>query len=465
MIVEDDKGVLWLSASNSIISYNPDDGSIHNYGVSNDLGAQEFSPHSGVLMEDGEVAFSSGKGFVTFDPSNIKINSYLPPVVFTALEVNNEKIVPSESEILNVELDNTSRIELKYNQNNISISYAALNYVYPDQNSYSVRMKGYDDEWHDVGHRTSAYYTNLKPGHYVFEVRAANNDGVWSDEVRSLEIIVRPPVWATWYAWVLYTVLFFGTIILIGYYIIKKKALEERVRYQRMEQERSEEFHRTKLQMFTNFAHELRTPLTLILSPLEELLHRTDFNNGVKNKLSLIYNNSQRMLILVNQLMDLRKTQSGKMKLKVSNEDMCSFMQEMYCAFNQIAEGKDIKFTFETAEERLPAWFDKTVCDKMLFNLLSNAFKFTHPGDSVTMSLMRLDPSAAADFGNRLENVVSPDGKYVHISVSDTGCGIPSEELVRIFDPFYQVGESCKEGATVGKDDCRAASRSDMGRQ
>ena len=450
MIVEDDKGVLWLSASNSIISYNPDDGSIHNYGVSNDLGAQEFSPHSGVLMEDGEVAFSSGKGFVTFDPSNIKINSYLPPVVFTALEVNNEKIVPSESEILNVELDNTPRIELKYNQNNIAISYAALNYVYPDQNSYSIRMKGYDDEWHDVGHRTSAYYTNLKPGHYVFEVRAANNDGVWSDEVRSLEIIVRPPVWATWYAWVLYTVLFFGTIILIGYYIIKKKALEERVRYQRMEQERSEEFHRTKLQMFTNFAHELRTPLTLILSPLEELLHRTDFNNGVKNKLSLIYNNSQRMLILVNQLMDLRKTQSGKMKLKVSNEDMCSFMQEMYCAFNQIAEGKDIKFTFETAEERLPAWFDKTVCDKMLFNLLSNAFKFTHPGDSVTMSLMRLDPSAAAAFRDRLENVVSPDGKYVHISVSDTGCGIPSEELVRIFDPFYQVGDSCKEGATVG---------------
>lgn len=453
MIVEDRDGTLWLSATNSIISYNPDDGSIHNYGVSKDLGAQEFSAHSGVLLADGEVAFSSGKGFVTFNPSDIQINSYQPPVVLTSLEVNNEKVVPGEGKILEVELDNTPRIELKYNQNNIAISYAALNYVHPDQNSYSVRMKGYDDEWQNVGHRRSAYYTNLKPGHYVFEVRAANNDGVWSNEVRSLEIIVRPPIWATWYAWVLYAVLFFGTIFLIGYYIIKKKALEERVRYQRMEQERSEEFHRTKLQMFTNFSHELRTPLTLILSPLEELLHRTDFNNAVKNKLSLIYNNSQRMLILVNQLMDLRKTQSGKMRLKVSKEDMCSFMQEMFCAFNHLAESKDINFEFQTSEERLPAWFDKSVCDKVLFNLLSNAFKFTHPGDSVTMSLNSLDSDSVKEFGERVKGVVSPDGKYVHISVSDTGRGIPPEELVRIFDPFYQVGDSGKnsgDGATVG---------------
>lgn len=452
MIVEGEDGRIWLSGSSSIISFDPDTHAIHNYAVSDDLGAQEFSPHSGVLLANGDVAFSSGKGFVTFSPSEIKENSYQPPIVFTGLEVNNEKIVPGDGSILSVELDDTPRVKLKYNQNNIVISYAALNYVHSEQNLYAVRLKGYDNDWQDVGHRRSAYYTNLKPGHYTFEVKAANNDGVWSDEIRSIEIVVSPPIWATWYAWLLYAILFFGTIILIGYYIIKKKALEEKVKYQKLEQERSEEFHRTKLQMFTNFSHELRTPLTLIISPLEELLHVAEFNHGVKNKLSLIYNNSQRMLMLVNQLMDLRKTQAGKMQLKVSKEDMCSFLQEMFIAFNHLAEGKNIRFTFESSEERMPAWFDKSLCDKVLFNLLSNAFKFTRPSDRVTMSLQKLDGEELSAVSDKLGDAMHQDSKYVKITVSDTGCGIPKDELERIFDPFYQVdnGETANSKGTMG---------------
>ncbi len=451
MAVEDRDGRLWLSASNTIMCYNPKDGSIHNYRVSNDIGAQEFTLHSGLLMRDGEIYFSASKGFVSFNPSALKINNYIPPIVFTDLEVNNEKVVPSENDILDVELDETEKVELAYNQNNISLSYVALNYVDSDQNTYAVRMVGYDDEWHNVGNRRSVYYTNLKPGKYLFQVKAANNDGVWNETPRSMEIVVNPPIWATWYAYLLYAILFFGTLFLITYYIIKKKALEQRVLYQRREQEKAEEFHRSKLQMFTNFSHELRTPLTLILSPLEELLHRADFNHEVKNKLSLIYNNSQRMLILVNQLMDLRKTQSGKMKLKVSKEDMCSFMQEMYCAFNHIADGKNIKFEFESREERLPAWFDKSVCDKVVFNLLSNAFKFTRPGDRITMSLNRIDATKDADIIAKLPDGMKDGKKYVHLSVSDTGKGIPHDDLVKIFAPFYQVdGSQPKEASGTG---------------
>ncbi len=451
MTVDDGNGNLWLSASNCIMQYNIADGAIHNYMIANDIGSQEFTPHSGVRMNNGEICFSAGKGFVTFDPSALQINSYIPPIVFTDFEVNNKRVIPSVDDILDVELDNTETIELDYNQNNISISYAALNYVHPDQNIYSVRMKGYDDKWHDVGNRRSAYYTNLKPGEYTFEVKAANNDGVWNENPRSLKIVVHPPIWATWYAYLLYAILFFGTCFLITYYIIKKKALEEKVRYQLMEQERSEEFHKTKLQMFTNFSHELRTPLTLILSPLEELLHRTDFNHGVKNKLSLIYNNSQRMLILVNQLMDLRKTQSGKMKLKVSKDDMCSFMQEMYCAFNHIADSKDIKFDFDSRDERLPAWFDKSVCDKVVFNLLSNAFKFTRPGDRIVMGLEQLDFVSDSGIISKIPADMKNKGKCVHLSVSDTGKGIPQDDLVKIFAPFYQVeAEQPKDASGTG---------------
>lgn len=451
MAVEDRSGMIWLSANNCIMRYNPADGSIHNFLISNSLGAQAFTPHSGSLMSNGDICFSASKGFITFNPDKITINNYQPPVVLTELEVNNQKIVPLEEGILSVELDNTDVVDLDHSQNNITISYAALNYVNPEQNTYAVRLRGYDDEWQNVGNRRSAYYTNLKPGEYVFEVKAANNDGVWNENPRSVKLIVHPPVWATWYAYLLYAVLFFGTCFLIGYYIVKKKALEQRVRYQRMEQERSEEFHRTKLQMFTNFSHELRTPLTLIISPLEELLHRTDFNHGIKNKLSLIYNNSQRMLILVNQLMDLRKTQSGKMKLNVSKDDMCSFMQEMYCAFNHIATSKEINFEFSSDDERLPAWFDKSVCDKVIFNLLSNAFKFTRPGDRIVMTLGHVKDELNVPEGFGLKQLMAEGHQYVHLSVCDTGRGIPAEDLVKIFDAFYQVeGGQPKASAGTG---------------
>lgn len=451
MAVEDRNGTLWLSATNCIMSYNPANGAVHNYLVGNDIGSQEFSPHSGTMMANGEICLSTGKGFVTFDPAKLALNSYRPPVVFTGLAIGHEKVEPGQGSVLTTDIDDTPGITLAYNQNNISISYAALNFVHPDQNSYAIRLVGYDDTWHEVGNRNSAYYTNLKPGKYVFEVKAANNDGVCSDEVRSLEITVRPPVWATWYAYLLYAVLFFGTCFLIMYYITKKKGLEQKLHFKQLEQERSEEFHRTKLQMFTNFSHELRTPLTLIISPLEELIHRTDFNGAVKNKLNLIYNNSQRMLILINQLMDLRKTQAGKMKLNISRDDLCSFLQEMYCAFNQLADGKQVTFEYHSDEERIPAWFDKSLCDKVIFNLLSNAFKFTRPSDRITMSVSRLTAASASAEGLRLPAPLTEGVNYVHLTVADTGRGIPEGELENIFAPFYQVeGSQPKESAGTG---------------
>lgn len=209
-------------------------------------------------------------------------------------------------------------------KNNIAIGYCALNYVCSDLNQYAYRLRGYDSDWNYVGNRQEAYYTNLEPGKYVFEVKASNNDGVWNDEVRTISIVVRPPYWKTWYAYLFYTISFFGICFLVMYYIIKKKNLEQALVYEHLKQQQAEEFHQTKMRMFTNFSHELRTPLTLIISPLQELLQRNEFNTGVRNKLSLIYNNSQRLLLLVNQLMDLRKNQTGKMQLKIAKDDICS---------------------------------------------------------------------------------------------------------------------------------------------
>lgn len=324
MVVEDRNGDLWMSANSCISRYSPKTDEVYNYHLDNGMGVQEFSPHSGMLLPDGNICFSTNNGFITFDPANLQINSFLPPLVLTMLLVNNQAVHPAEKGILQMVLDDTEKIELDYNQNNIAIGYCALNYVCSDLNQYAYRLRGYDSDWNYVGNRQEAYYTNLESGKYVFEVKASNNDGVWNDEVRTISIVVRPPYWKTWYAYLFYTISFFGICFLVMYYIIKKKNLEQALVYEHLKQQQAEEFHQTKMRMFTNFSHELRTPLTLIISPLQELLQRNEFNTGVRNKLSLIYNNSQRLLLLVNQLMDLRKNQAGKMQLKIAKDDICS---------------------------------------------------------------------------------------------------------------------------------------------
>lgn len=438
-IAEDSEGSLWISTNSAIFKYHPGTEKIHPYQAGSVIGAQEFTPHSGISLPGGEICFSASNGFVTFDPADLRMNSFLPPLVFTNLVVNNKSISPMPGGILQVTLDDAGKIELAYDQNNITIGYCALNYVYAFRNQYAYRLKGHDKEWNYVGNRKEAYFTNLEPGKYVFEVKAANNDGIWSDRVRTLRIVVRPPFWKTWYACLFYTLSFFGACFLVMYYILKKKKLEQALLYEHLEQQRAEEFHQTQIRMFTNFSHELRTPLALIISPLQELLQRTDFHTAVKNKLSLIYNNSQRLLLLVNQLMDLRKNQEGKMQLQVAKDDICSFVMEIYYAFNQIAMGKNICFRYEGGDRCLAAWFDKCLFEKVVFNLLSNAFKYTREGGCIILSIEKVKAGEIVAAHRDRLNGLPDETALVHLTVCDTGKGIPEEELKNIFVPFYQI--------------------------
>jgi DNA-binding response OmpR family regulator/nitrogen-specific signal transduction histidine kinase len=233
------------------------------------------------------------------------------------------------------------------------------------------------------------------------------------------------------------------------YYIVKKKGLEQTLHFKHLEQQQAEEFHNKQIRMFTNFSHELRTPLTLIISPLQELLRHEEFSSAIKGKLSLIYNNSQRLLLLVNQLMDMRKNQSGKMQLKIAKEDILSFVMELYYAFNQLALNKHINLQFECNEEKIRGWLDKSLFEKVVFNLLSNAFKHTHEGGSITIGLKciswkDIDEEHRTELADINEKV-----RLVHLVVSDTGCGIPETEMKNIFVPFYQI-ESDKSVEVTG---------------
>lgn len=441
-LVESSDQRLWMSTVNGLIMFDPAKDEVRNYHRHNGIDIREFTLHSGIALPDGSLCFAGSNGFVTFHVEAMDKNNNIPPVVLEQLSVNNHPVkVGDESAILNKVLDGMETIRLAYNENNFSITYQALNYIYATQNQYAYKLEGYDTDWNYVGERNSAFYTNLSPGKYIFHIKASNNDGVWNEEGRSLAIIVQPPLWRTWYAYLFYVIALAAIIYGILYYVNIKRNLEAGLKMKQLEKQKQEEFHQAKIRLFTNFSHELRTPLMLIITPFEELVKRVDIPAELHDKLSIIYKNAQKLLLLVNQLMDLHKNQAGSMDLKVSEGDICEYIKEIYYAFNQIALTNEVKFTLNCTPKTINGWFDKSLLEKVVFNLLSNAFKYTASGESVLMevsevTLKELDPKRT-DGLYKDENI-----HYVILKVKDSGKGIEEGEADKIFTPFYQIPET-----------------------
>ena len=441
-LVESSDQRLWMSTVNGLIMFDPAKDEVRNYHRHNGIDIREFTLHSGIALPDGSLCFAGSNGFVTFHVEAMDKNNNIPPVVLEQLSVNNHPVkVGDESAILNKVLDGMETIRLAYNENNFSITYQALNYIYATQNQYAYKLEGYDTDWNYVGERNSAFYTNLSPGKYVFRVKASNNDGVWNEEGRSLAIVVQPPLWRTWYAYLFYVIALAAIIYGILYYVNIKRNLEAGLKMKQLEKQKQEEFHQAKIRLFTNFSHELRTPLMLIITPFEELVKRVDIPAELHDKLSIIYKNAQKLLLLVNQLMDLHKNQAGSMDLKVSEGDICEYIKEIYYAFNQIALTNEVKFTLNCTPKTINGWFDKSLLEKVVFNLLSNAFKYTASGESVLMevsevTLKELDPK-------RTDGLYKDENsQYVILKVKDSGKGIEEGEADKIFTPFYQIPET-----------------------
>lgn len=441
-LVESSDQRLWMSTVNGLIMFDPAKDEVRNYHRHNGIDIREFTLHSGIALPDGSLCFAGSNGFVTFHVEAMDKNNNIPPVVLEQLSVNNHPVkVGDESAILDKVLDGMETIRLAYNENNFSITYQALNYIYATQNQYAYKLEGYDTDWNYVGERNSAFYTNLSPGKYVFRVKASNNDGVWNEKGRSLAIVVQPPLWRTWYAYLFYVIALAAIIYGILYYVNIKRNLEAGLKMKQLEKQKQEEFHQAKIRLFTNFSHELRTPLMLIITPFEELVKRVDIPAELHDKLSIIYKNAQKLLLLVNQLMDLHKNQAGSMDLKVSEGDICEYIKEIYYAFNQIALTNEVKFTLNCTPKTINGWFDKSLLEKVVFNLLSNAFKYTASGESVLMevsevTLKELDPK-------RIDGLYKDENsQYVILKVKDSGKGIEEGEADKIFTPFYQIPET-----------------------
>lgn len=411
-----------------------------------DSPTQEYSLYANnCVSNDGTLYFPGNQGILAINPQKVITNPNRPPVYVTSLLINSQEDpegLPTYQELLPLQYNNN--ITLKASQGNITIRYSALNFIHSEDNSYAYMMEGADHNWHNIGNRREAYYSNLSPGKYTFHVKAANNDGVWNPEEAVLHITVNPPFYKTWWAYSLYLCILSLIITLIIRWQHRKHEREREEKYRQLEQERMNELHEERMRMFTNFSHELRTPLTLIINPLNDLLQRVTFSPEVKEALQMIKKNTGRMLLLVNNLMDIQKYEAGKSILQKTRFNFSAFIQEMYHSFESVAHNRNIQFTLKNElPEPYFTCYDEAEIEKVFFNLLSNAFKFTPANGNVTLRIKRISQGQCETLPMFPEQQSSTliEPSYLLIEIVDTGKGFNKKEAEKIFEPFYRAEE------------------------
>lgn len=434
-ISEDNIGNIWVATTNNLVNMQIDEVdynfSYKVYDKLDGLSSGTFNQRSSCTLDDGRIAIGTMEGFSIFEPEKIGINDYLPRVMFSSLEVYNERIIVGKEYdgrvILTRPLNAVVKVRLGPDQKMFTISLATDNYIHTEKVSYKYRLAGFDKAWRDLplGERKLTY-TNLAPGNYELEVVAVNSDGFVGEHSASLQIKIDPPLMLSWWAYVLYLIVVLGIIYLIHRVLTRRN--QEKLQLARIEQEvvKTEELNNLKFKFFTNVSHELRTPLTLIISPLEGMIEEED-DDVKKGKLQLMYRNAQRLLLLVNQLLDFRKGEVDKHKLNLLEGDIVPFIEGVCNSFLLMAEGKNIQFSFFSFADSFMMAFDADKISKVLTNLLSNAFKFTPSEGRVSLTV---------------DNITSGEEEMLEIKVSDTGVGISDSNKLHIFDRFFQVEDS-----------------------
>ncbi|CAM4357605.1 ligand-binding sensor domain-containing protein [Pedobacter westerhofensis] len=419
-ILEDSQRNLWLSTANGLFnilvkplknagfSY-----SFRKYDQQDGLQGIAFNANAGYKTRGGELLFGGASGFNLFRPGEIHNDNTAPAVVLTDLWLANRRVPFAQ----------TTKLNLKYNQNGFTIAFAALNFFNPQKIRYRYMLQGFDHHWQEPqndGRR--AVYTNIDPGRYVFRLMSTDAEGNWRNNERRLEIEIKPPFWRSTLAYILYLAFAGGTLLLIrrrGIMRIKKEFL---IVQERKEAKRMHELDLLKIRFLTNISHEFRTPLSLIITPMEKLIREA--RPADRQQLQMIQRNGRRLLNLVNQLLDFRKMEEHELKLHAQTGDIIRFIRELSYSFGDVADRKNIRLQFESDKISLVTVFDHDKLERILFNLLSNAFKFTPQGGEVkvTVELSSLEEGMTE----------------LRLRISDTGIGIPLEQQEKIFDRFFQ---------------------------
>lgn len=435
-ILEDERGRLWLTTNKGLSCFDREEGTFLNYTKQDGLLHDQFNYFGACKAQDGTFFLGSLGGVTYFKPFELGDNPYSPNAVVTGAVVSNQVITDLKSDRVRYYQDEQGRMlgmSFPSDQKLFNIRFAVINYLAGKRNQFLYKLEGFETEWNYSRHVSfaRANYSNLPPGEYVFKVKACNNNGKWSEATTEFFVHIIPMWYQTWWAKTLFALLALGLLVFIVYFFIARAKMKMQVRIEQIERNKIEEISQEKVRFYMNMSHELRTPLSLILAPLEELLgQKSAVDTPVRQKLEYVYKNGQKLLHIVNQLLDFRKAEAGALPLHVMQTDVDGLLQDIFALFKENAQKRNIEFRLKSELEGrlLPA--DKAYLETILMNLLSNAFKFTPDGGEISLTLWAEDET----FG---------------FTVKDNGIGMSPQQLSRIYERFYQV-DGQRKGTGIG---------------
>ncbi|MFB6344006.1 two-component regulator propeller domain-containing protein [Saccharicrinis sp. FJH62] len=447
-ILEDNHKNLWISTTNGLSKFNPETEIFRNFSNKDGLSNNQFCYGAACKNKDGELLFGSISGFNMFNPEKIILEKDDYPIVLTDLKIFNKSIPVSDDKnaILSKSISETNHITLNYDQNFFTIEFAALNYINSEKNLYSYKLENFNRDWVEPSTTRSATYTNLNPGDYVLHIKKFIRGSQSNMNERLLDITVLPPFWKTrWFLGLIFLSIA-GMMYLLFRFFINREKIKNQLVMERVNARKLHELDMMKLKFFTNISHEIRTPLTLILGPVEKIMHNKLSETEVNDNIKLVHRNAKNLDRLINQLLDFRKLQTGNLKLNLTEADIVRFVENIVESFRSLAEEKQIRLKFTTLKKSLFTAFDPDKIEKILNNLLSNAFKFTDQGGTISVNLSLIFDS---------EDEFNSDEKekqFIEISVKDTGKGITNKNINKIFMRFFQSndGEDSNSGTGIG---------------
>ncbi|MBS4036323.1 MAG: response regulator [Ignavibacterium sp.] len=436
-ILEDDNGNLWIGTNAGISFFDVNKESFTNFSRKDGLNGITMNPDAALKLEDGLMIFGSAEGPNIVNPSEINFSKYKPNIIFTDFQLFNQSLMIGDNSPLKKSIIHTEEIVLSHDQDVFSFKFAALDFNSPQSIKYAYKMEGFDIDWIETDGRRFATYTNLDPGTYFFKVKATNADGVWNSEAASIMLIITPPWWATLWAYGLYMFLIILGLLAIRRFEMSRVKLRNELRLRNYEAEQKSQLEETKSRFFANLSHEFRTPLTLIKGPVEILKNKIT-GRSEKEQIDIIERNSEKLKELIDQLLELSQLENASVPLKAQQEDLIKILKGLVYSFESLAHQKSITVKFESECELKTVWIDRDKFEKIINNLLSNAFKFTPSGETVSV---------------QVKTIISDEKDFAEVIISDTGIGIPEHKLKNIFDRFYQVDDSSQRnygGSGIG---------------
>lgn len=447
-VLEDNNMNLWISTLNGLSKFDPSTEVFQSFTTSDGLGNNQFCYGAACKSRSGELLFGSLSGFDLIEPKEIHPEDADVPLVFTDLKIFNQSVSigDEEQDVLKKSISESKKLVLTSKQDVFTLEFAALNFVNSENNFYTYKLDGLFREWITPSHDRLASFTNLNPGNYTLRVkRILMENGAESKEL-TLNIVVLPPFWKTgWFIAIIFMLLLFMVYILVRFFINREKIKNQLV-LEKINARKLHEVDMLKLKFFTNISHEIRTPLTLILGPLEKMLNGQHLNDELRENLKMMHRNAQNLNRLMTQLIDFRKLQSGNLRLDLTEADIVSFIRNIVNSFSSLASDKEIRLTFTSLKKQLFVSFDADKIEKILNNLLSNAFKYTESNGSISVNLSLIFDSDEDSFSDE-----DDERPFIEISIKDTGKGIQSNNLDKIFGRFFQSGDGDKNaGVGIG---------------